>query len=82
MLVRFDFYFSGCYVGRADVGLLFLGDIDPGLQRLVDKLGPVPLHDKVTPLVFPCRRIIFVPYRAIQYVIAAVHADDQRSKVR
>jgi hypothetical protein len=51
-------------------------------QRLVDKLGPVPLHDKVTPFVFPSRRIVFVPYRAVQYVIAAVHADDQRSEVR
>ena len=48
----------------------------------MDKLGPVPLHDKVTPFVFPSRRIVFVPYRAVQYVIASVHADNQRSELR
>ena len=31
---------------------------------------------------FPSHRIIFVPYWTVQYVVATVHADDQRSEVR
>ena len=79
---RFCFIFRDATSGAPTSGLLFLGDIDPGLQRLVDKLGPVPLHNKVAPFVFPCHWIIFVSYRAVQYIIASVHADDQRSEVR
>jgi hypothetical protein len=51
-------------------------------QWLVGKLGPIPLHDEVTFLMFPSCRIIFVPYGTAQDIVSTAYAQDQSPELR